>query len=253
MRLILSTALAFAALVASTAHAADASGTRSTHCGAATYGSAGYSYAGFQAGRDGHGIRVALTALAGTAVAKGHVAGWVGVSGSGRGEDRGRAWLQVGFSSAPGSPGNLYYEVKRSGASPAYHLVEEGIRRGDLRHLAVLEMSRQPGWWRVWVDGRAVSPPIRLQRTGSRLRPIATAEAWDGGSGECNSFAYRFESVEIAARRGGSWTPFRTGFRFQDRGYRLSLLDPRRHLSGRRPPRRGAAGGSPTSFVAASR
>jgi hypothetical protein len=251
--LILSSVLAFAALVTSTANAADAAGTRSARCGEATYGSAGYSYAGLQAGHYGHGIRAALTALAGTAVAKGHVAGWVGVSGPGRGEDRDRAWLQVGFSSSPGSPGNLYYEVKRSGASPAYHLVEAGITRGDLRRLAVLEMNRQPGWWRVWVDGRPVSPPIQLQRTGSRLRPIATAEAWDGGSGACNSFAYRFESVEIAASRGGSWTPFRTGFRFQDRGYRLSLLDPRRQLAGRRPPRRGAAGGVPTSFVAASR
>jgi hypothetical protein len=143
--------------------------------------------------------------------------------------------------------------VKRSGASPVYHGVEAGIARGDLRRLAVLEMGGQPGWWRVWVDGRAVSPPIHLQRTGSRLRPIATAEAWDGGSGACNSFAYRFESVEIAMRRGGSWTPFRIGLRFQDHGYRVWLLDPRRQLSGHRPPRRGAAGGAPTSFVAASR
>jgi hypothetical protein len=84
------------------------------------------------------------------------------------------------------------------------------------------------------VNGRPASRPIYLPGSTARWRPIATAEAWDGGSGVCNRFAFRFERVEVASAPGGSWTRFRSGPRFQDKGYRLSLLD------------------TTTSFVAAS-
>ena len=87
--------------------------------------------------------------------------------------------------------------------------------------------------------------------TGSPARAaarIATAEAWDGGSGVCNGFAFRFEQVEVAAGRGGSWTRFRSGARFQDRGYRLSLLDGPGPAKGRS----AQATSNVTSFLAAS-
>ena len=73
--------------------------------------------------------------------------------------------------------------------------------------------------------------------------PIATAEAWDGGASVCNRFAYRFDRIEIAHARGGSWHAFQTGFRFEDSGYQVSLQ------TGRPSARSSAAVGG-TSFVA---
>jgi hypothetical protein len=87
--------------------------------------------------------------------------------------------------------------------------------------VAVLEMSRRPNHWRVWVNGEPVSEPIYLPRSVARWRPIATAETWNGGRPVCNGFGYRFDRVSVAARRGGSWRRFRGGSRFEDRGYRV--------------------------------
>lgn len=122
--------------------------------------------------------------------------------------------------------------MTRPGGRPSFHLLEENVARGASPRVAVLELGGRPNWWRVWVDGRPASQPIHLPTSIGRWQPIATAEAWDAGSGVCNRFAFRFDQVEVAAGRGGSWAGFRRGARFQDRGYRLS--------------------GSSTSFVAAS-
>ena len=63
-------------------------------------------------------------------------------------------------------------------------------------------------------------PPARLRASaGSRSRPPRRGTAAAGG---CNSFSFRFERVEVAAGRGGSWKRFVGGFRFQDAGYRIS-------------------------------
>jgi hypothetical protein len=73
----------------------------------------------------------------------------------------------------------------------------------------------------VWVDGRPVSPPLHLRGSSGRWRPIATAEAWDGGRASCNRFSYGFEDVAVATGRGGGWKTFRSGHRFQDSGFRV--------------------------------
>jgi hypothetical protein len=245
-------ALVLAVLAASLGGGSKASAGSAAACSAATYGSNGYGYAGFQADRRGHGVRAALTALADNAVADGHVAAWVGVGGPGKGPNGVDEWLQVGFASFAGSPRNLYYEVTRPGGEPVFNLVESSVPQGALRRVAVLEMSRRPGTWRVWVDGRPVSEPIELAGSSRRWQPIATAEAWDGGSGACNRFAFRFERVEVAAGLGGSWKRFVGGFRFQDTGYRISPVDPRPQSTGAQSRRAQAAGGTTTSFVAAS-
>jgi hypothetical protein len=178
------------------------------------------------------------------------VAGWVGVGGRGQGPNGVDEWLQVGLASLPGSPRNLYFEVMRPGGEAAFSLLEESVARGERRRVAVLEIGGRPSWWRVWVDGRPASRPIHLPGSSRRWRPIATTEAWDAGSGVCNRFAFRFERVEVADARGGSWTRFRSGMRFQDEGYRLSMLGgrPKRADKGRRA--QGRLGG--TSFLAVS-
>ena len=238
MRLLLPAAAAAIAVIL--AGASSAAARASAACGAGTYASAGHGYAGFQSERRGHGIRATLTALRENTVKQGQIAAWVGVGGPGQGPNGVDEWLQVGLASFSGSPRTLYYEVMRPGADVAFSLLEENVARGDGRRVAVLELGGRPNWWRVWVDGRPASQPIHLPGSTRRWRPIATAEAWDGGTRVCNRFAFRFEGVEVAAGRGGSWTRFRSGARFQDRGYRLSLLDGR-------PGVRGV-----TSFVAAS-
>ena len=240
-------AVIVAAAIGSTSRAA---GSTASACSSATYGTTGYGYAGFQANRRSHGVRAALTGLAENAVTQGHVAEWVGVGGRGQGPNGTDMWLQVGLSSFAGAPGNLYYEVTRPGAHPVYNLIESNVPRGELRRVAVLEMNRRRGWWRVWVNGSPVSEPVHLPGSSKRWQPIATAETWDGGTGGCNSFSYRFEGVQIAAGLGGSWRRFDHGFRFQDAGYRLAMLDARPAKSERGS--RAQASRSATSFVAAS-
>jgi hypothetical protein len=252
MRIALLSTLALAALATTLGVSSSASARESAACTSATYGSTGYGYAGFQSGRRGHGVRAAITGLAANEVTEGHVAAWVGVGGPGKGPNNTDEWVQVGIASFAGSPRNLYYEVTKPGGSPTFHLVESSVPQGALRRVAVLEMNKRPGMWRVWVDGKPVSEPLDLPGSSKRWQPIATAEAWDGGAGGCNRFAFRFEQVEVAAGAGGSWKRFVTGFRFQDSGYRISPVDSKPAASGAQSRRAQSSGGNATSFVAAS-
>ena len=86
-------------------------------------------------------------------------------------------------------------------------------------------MSGKPNWWRVWLDGQAVTEPVLLADSTDRWRPIATAESWNGGRAVCNSFAYRFDGVAVASAKGGSWRPFTPGFTFQDRGFAVRAAE----------------------------
>ena len=216
-------------------------------CGSAAHGSPGYAYAGFQHQTRTHGVRATLTARTATSVDQGHVAAWVGVGGPGQGPNGSSLWLQVGLASFPGSSGNLYYEVALPGEAPVFKLIEASVAPGTSRSVAVLEMSGRPNWWRVWAEGRPVSEPIHLAGSSRRWAPIATAEAWDGGSGVCNRFSFRFDRLEVAGSRGGSWKRFRSGFRFQDQGYRAELQTQRQTGT-----RRTASATGATSMVAAS-
>ena len=79
------------------------------------------------------------------------------------------------------------------------------------RKVTVLELHNRPNWWRVWLNHRAVSPAIHLPGSHDAWTPIATAESWDGGTGVCNGFLYRFDSVSIARAPGGGWQPLTAG------------------------------------------
>jgi hypothetical protein len=108
----------------------------------------------------------------------------------------------------------------RPGQAPRYAYLG-AVRAGETHDVAVLEVNRRPGTWRVWVDGKARTPPITLPGSSGRWRPIVTAETWDGGRRVCNRFDFSFGRVRVAAGLGGSWRPFVGGQRFEDPGYRV--------------------------------
>jgi hypothetical protein len=183
----------------------------------------GYTYAGHQAAHRGHGVRATITPVRLPLVAAGHVAAWVGVGGPGQGPNGEDSWIQAGIARVAGAPPFVYAEVTRGGR-PDLRLFEGAVTVGASHSVAVLELGRRPGWWRVWLDGEAVTEPIRLRGSSGRWAPIATAEAWNGGQASCNAFAFRFERVSVAFGRGGSWRPLVPGHDFLDRGYRLRRL-----------------------------
>src|SRR5829696_8284023 len=185
-------------------------------------GKAGYSYAGFRSANRAHGVRATLVALAAPKVSDGHVAAWVGVGGAGEGPNGSDQWLQVGLAAFNGTASRLYFEVTTGGAAPRYHEIDSEVAPGEHSRVAVLEMSRRPNWWRVWVNGKAVSAPIHMPGSSGRFHPIATAETWDGGVRGCNRFSYRFGNLGVASSRGGCWTSFVRAQRFLDSGYRVT-------------------------------
>jgi hypothetical protein len=190
--------------------------TAATRCGAP-----GYSYAGLQDARRAHGVRATLVELAKPVVEDGHVAAWVGVRGPGAGPGGADAWLQIGLSAFSDGSSRMYFEVNRPGTGPVYTEVAPSLVTGERHDVAALEIATRPSWWRVWVDGAAVSPPLHLPGSSGRWNAVATAEAWDGGRPVCNRFAYRFEDVSVTARRGGVWSPVVVGSVFHDPGYRI--------------------------------
>ena len=212
-------------------------------CGSGSHGSAGYAYAGLQAGQVSSGVRATITALRQPAVAAGHAAGWIGVGGPGAGPNGETMWLQTGFAALPGTPLMVYAEITRPGRGPAFVPLRQGVAVGESHRLAVLEMSGRPGAWRVWLDGRPVTDQIVLPGSHGRWEPLATAESWNGGVATCNGFGFRFERVGVAGSLGGSWHPFVPGYTFRDRGYEL------RQLSPTTPGHRTLSAGAPEAYA----
>jgi hypothetical protein len=187
-------------------------------------GSSGYSYAGISSRDRVSGVSAKLTSLAAPTVQNGHVAGWVGVGGPGLGPHGSSEWIQVGYSGFPGlRVGSLYYEVALPGSSPRYYEVSSNIHQGAKHRVAVLEVGHRHGWWRVWVDGRAVSRPYRLPGSHGAWRAIATAENWGGGTRACNLYSYRFDRVVVAHQAGGTWRRLNAVYRIQGGDNRLLL------------------------------
>jgi hypothetical protein len=222
-------------------------------CAAAPEGKDGYTYAGHQAIGVGHGVRATITQVREPEVAAGHVAGWVGVGGPGQGPNGTDEWIQVGLASVPDAAPFLYVEITRPGRSPSFQTIESDVATGESRRVAILEMAGRPGWWRIWVDGDPVTNPIFLRGSSLRFAPIATAESWNGGQAACNQFSFRFERVGVSHGLGGSWHPFRPGFKFQNGGYTVRTLAG--GSSAREPLARsltGSGGPEPYAFLASS-
>ena len=100
-----------------------------------------------------HGVRATITPTVQANVAAGHVAGWIGVGGPGQGAAARRCWLQVGVASMPDTPAMIYAEITRSGKDPVFVHSSSGVAVGESHHVAVMEMSGRPNYWRVWLDG----------------------------------------------------------------------------------------------------
>ncbi len=244
-------ALLLAGLALAALSGASKPATAGRTCASGVAGKSGYAYAGHQAMRKGHGVRATISAVRAPEVASGHVAGWVGLGGPGQGPNGTDMWIQAGIASVPDLGTMLYAEVARPGRAPMFMLLEDNVPVGATRRLAVLEMSKRPERWRVWVDGVPVTAPIHLRGSSERWAPIATAESWSGGP-SCNRFAFRFERVSVSHGRGGSWFAFRPGYHFRDGNYQLRQLAAAPESGGvaRRLTDEGPA---PYAFVAASR
>ena len=169
-------------------------------------------------------MRATIAATRAPRVSAGHVAGWAGIGGPGQGPSGEDLWMQVGIASVPGTAPFTYVEIKRGSEAPELRIVEEGLVTGRPHRVAVLEMGGRPGWWRGWVDGQAVTEPVKLPGSSGRFAPIVTAESWNGGDDSCNSFAFRFERVSVSYGGGGSWRPFVSAHRFLDGGNDLRQL-----------------------------
>jgi hypothetical protein len=196
---------------------AEAENARSSACSGNEY-----SYAGLQADRKAHGVAATLTSVRASYVADGHIGGWIGVGGTDQGPGGVPEWIQVGLASfGPSRRIRMYYEVTVAGQEPRYVELDGDVRQGTKHRFAVLEMAKRKSWWRVWVDGEPVSPPIHLPGSHGAWYPQAVGENWNGGRGTCNDFAYRFENIRLAQRNGGVWRPLKTSYVFQDAGYRV--------------------------------
>ena len=213
--LALTLALCAAALVSS-ARPADAA---SPSCS-----SSPYAYAGLFGRQKVGGVRATITAVTQPDVADGHVAGWVGVGGTNEGPNGRAEWIQVGLSGFSGGTSQLYYEVTQPGKSPSYTTVVDSVSPGESFAVAVVEIAGRANWWRVEVGGRVVSPAVLLPGRHGKWEATATSETWNGGTGACNGFSYRFS--DVGAHSSAGWRALGTASVLSDRGYGLQARTP---------------------------
>jgi hypothetical protein len=210
-------ALVLLLLVCLVASPAEGGNTSATGCGVQAF-----SYAGLQSDSTAHGVSASLSTTAAPSVINGHVGGWIGVGGVDAGPGGTAEWLQAGYAAfTSDDTSEIYYEVTVGGSQPHYTELAGGIPAGVTHRFAVLEMSSKPSWWRVWVDGKPVSPPIYLAGSHGTWYPQAVAENWNGGTGACNTYGYRFANVSLATKDGGAWQPLKASYTYQDPGYHV--------------------------------
>jgi hypothetical protein len=230
--------------------AADGRSSKSNACGASTY-----SYAGLQGLTKAHGVGATLIALETPEVSAGHVGAWIGVGGVDAGPHGAAEWLQVGYSAFPSDrTSRIYYEVMVAGSAPKYVELDSEVRPGERHKFKVLETAGRKGWWRVWLDGKAVTAPIHLPGSHGSWYPEAEAESWNGGVRACNALRYRFSNVKLAHAPGGDWRPLKRSVSFHDAGYGLVQLSrvPRSFLATSLGGRQRIETGVPTGMRRAS-
>lgn len=189
---------------------------------ASSCGVQAFSYAGLQAANTAHGVSATLDSTAAPLVSDGHVGGWIGLGGTSAGPGGKAEWLQTGLAAFPGDQTmQMYYEVTVAGSKPRYVELDSSVAPGVSHNFAVLEMLHRNSWWRVWVDGHPASPPIQLPGSHGAWYPQAVVESWNGGTGACNAYAYRFTNVTLATADGGKWRPMQRSYELHDAGYEV--------------------------------
>jgi hypothetical protein len=213
------------------AHAAGSAKSASVAASATACIGRPYSYAGLQSASDASGVSAVLSPTSAPAVSDGHIGAWIGVGGVNAGPNGVAEWLQTGLAAfTDDRTSHLYYEVTVPGSPPAYHEVRATVAPGERHTFAVLEVPGRPSSWRVWVDGKAVSPAISLPGSHDAWAPQAVAENWNGGTGTCNGFAFEFSNLEVQGA-SGAWQPFTSDYTFEDPGYRVVRAQPTRFLA----------------------
>ena len=162
---------------------------------AAVCGAQPYWYAGLADGGRAHGVRATITAFTPLRVEPGHAAGWVGIDGHDRAGRPG--WLQVGYVGFQGDDRRIYYEVKPPSGVARFVELESGVPLGEPHRVAVRAEAARPSRWRVWLEGRPVTAPIRLPGSEQGRRAVATAESWNAGTGSCNALHFQFGEVGV--------------------------------------------------------
>ena len=185
---------------------AGAVGKRAVPCGTSAY-----SYAGLQSDNKANGVSATLAVTKQPNVSDGHVGGWIGLGGTGAGPGGTAEWIQTGFAATTGErTSHMYYEVTVAGSQPKY--VEIALEHQRPAPRTTSPCSRCPhhkSWWRVWVDGKPVSPPIHLPGSHGVWYPQAVAENWNGGAGACNTYWLPLLERALATAAGGVWRPLK--------------------------------------------
>ena len=110
----------------------------------------------------------------------------------------------------------IYYEVAAPGKPPTYHTVKAKLSPTEKHLISVLEVGDKKGSWRVWMDGKAVSPVISLPNSHGRFAPQAIGETWNAGTTTCNHYGYGFHDVQVATAPGGAWAAGVKGYVWTD-------------------------------------
>jgi hypothetical protein len=208
------------ALAVLAATPAEGGSTHANGCGVESF-----EYAGLQAANTAHGVSATIGTTIAPAVSDGHVGGWIGLGGTSAGPNGKAEWIQTGLAAFQSDDtSHMYYEVTVAGSTPRYVELASHIRAGISHRFAVLEMAGRKSTWRVWVDSRPVSPPIYLPGSHDTWYPQVVAENWNGGTGACNTYSYRFGNVNLAQQSGGSWQPLGGSSEFQDPGYHVVAI-----------------------------
>ena len=211
--------VAAATLAAACAFAAPSrAAARTATCGEGTY-----AYAGIGGRELVSGVSARIAPTAAPTVRDGHVDGWVGVGGPGKGPNGSDEWLQTGLTSVSSTGQNsIYYEIVRPGHRDVTRMLRSHVGVGEQHVFAVREVTSRPNWWRVWLDGSPASPPVFLAASHGRWTAQAIGESWAGAtSGPCNTYAYAFGNVASASVSNGVWSPFHQAESFQDANYTL--------------------------------
>jgi hypothetical protein len=183
-----------------------------------------YDYAGAQNARPRSGVRAKIRAATQPRVAAGHVAGWLGVGGPGRGPNGTTEWLQAGYSAMFDWPQQIYYEVTLPNQATRYHTIKAALSPGETHALTVVEVKAKRNTWQVLLDGRPVSPEITLPGSHGRFAPQVLAETWNAGTRQCNHYSYTFRDIRMALAPGGSWSLPKAGYVWRNRNNKAVKL-----------------------------